>query len=78
MTREFEFYYPLNVNLLMERRVYVPFGLLGGEPGSRGENFLIKKDGSIINFGGKCCLQVEIGDVISINTPGGGGFGDKT
>ncbi len=78
IVRKLEFLKPLNVSLLTERRgPFAPFGLNGGQPGSLGQNTLLKADGSEgVELGGKAQIQVEPGDVLIIQTPGGGGFGD--
>jgi len=55
--------------------VTAPPGLMGGKPGQRGLNLIIRKDGKIINIGGKNSVEVVEGDAIRIMTPGGGGFG---
>ncbi|KAG7888502.1 hypothetical protein KL936_003714 [Ogataea polymorpha] len=78
-TREIEARVPLRVSILSERRIYHPYGMAGGEPGSRGENFWFRKqaDGEFVvtKMGGKEIIQVQPGDRVQINTPGGGGFG---
>jgi 5-oxoprolinase (ATP-hydrolysing) len=73
--REIEFLVPLKVAMLSERRVYAPYGLNGGGAGAKGKNILIKNDGSKINVGGKCQLDVQPGERLRILTPGGGGTG---
>lgn len=77
MEREIEFLEKLNATILSERRVFAPFGLEGGHNGLRGENLLIKRNGTIINLGSKNNMDVECGDKILIKTPGGGGYGKK-
>lgn len=75
--RRLEFLRPLRVSILSERRgPSFPFGLEGGEPGARGRNTL-QKAGSdeTTPLGGKVQLEVAAGDVLMIETPGGGGFG---
>lgn len=48
----------------------------GGDPGSRGLNTLtLKSDERTISLGGKNTIHVLPGDVLTILTPGGGGFG---
>ncbi len=78
MLRELEFLEPLNVAILSERRVFAPYGLAGGEPGGKGENVFIRKNGRQLNLGGKNEIRAEAGDAIRILTPGGGGFGKRT
>jgi len=75
LVREIEFLQPLNVAILSERRVFPPYGLAGGQPGSRGRNIFIAKNGRTLNLGGKNEIQAEVGDRIRILTPGGGGYG---
>ena len=75
LIREIEFLDHLNVAILSERRVFAPYGLAGGQPGKRGENLFLTKDGRTLNLGGKNEIRAEPGDVIRIATPGGGGYG---
>ncbi len=75
LVRELEFLEPLNVAILSERRVFPPYGLAGGEAGSRGENIFIRRDGHRLNLGGKNEIRARAGDSIRICTPGGGGYG---
>ena len=79
IVRTIEFLKPLRVSILSERRgPYAPFGLHGGEPGQLGRNTL-QRAGSTetVDLGGKVSLDVQAGDVLTIETPGGGGFGSK-
>lgn len=61
-------------SLITERRRHTPYGLAGGRPGSRGENVLIR-NGVEYPLPGKGTVQLHSGDVLSIRTPGGGGYG---
>jgi N-methylhydantoinase B len=62
------------VTLLSERRRMQPYGLAGGEPGLCGENYILRADQEI-HISGKGSLEIQAGDIISIRTPGGGGYG---
>jgi N-methylhydantoinase B len=62
------------VTLLTERRVGRPYGMCGGEPGVSGQNYLISKDEEK-SLPGKGTFPLSAGDIISIRTPGGGGYG---
>ncbi|MCH9046565.1 MAG: hydantoinase B/oxoprolinase family protein, partial [SAR324 cluster bacterium] len=73
--REIEFLKPMTAAIVSERRVFPPYGLEGGEPGLRGRNLLIRKNGQVINLGGKNEAPVEPGDRIRLETPGGGAYG---
>lgn len=76
--RELLFRKPVILSVLTERRVLKPYGMNGGEPGKRGLNLLIKTDGRIVNLGGKTAVPCDAGDMFSMKTPGGGGYGLKT
>ena len=65
------------LSILSERRKTAPYGLARGEPGKPGRNVLIR-DGEELELPGKVSRSLKAGDVISISTPGGGGFGEKT
>ncbi len=60
--------------LMTDRRTQPPYGLAGGEPGKVGKNFLIR-DGKRRALAGKVQLELKEGDVLSVQTPGGGGWG---
>ena len=72
--RELEVLVDCQVTLLTERRSFHPYGLAGGEAGMTGENVLIR-DGIGSLLPGKGTLDLKAGDILSIRTPGGGGFG---
>ncbi|MBS3744406.1 MAG: hydantoinase B/oxoprolinase family protein [Wenzhouxiangellaceae bacterium] len=70
LVREFEFLEPAQATLITERRVHAPWGLAGGENGQPGRNLL---DGT--ELPAKISVEVEAGQVLTIETPGGGGYG---
>jgi len=63
------------VTLLTERREGQPYGLNGGQPGISGQNVVIRDGGGIL-LPGKGSTDLVAGDILSIRTPGGGGFGN--
>lgn len=65
------------VTLLSERRERAPSGAQGGADGSTGQNVVIRGDDESV-VSGKVTLDAESGDVISIRSPGGGGWGIAT
>jgi len=75
LIREYLFKENLNLCVLTERRVFSPYGLEEGEPGSNGINTLITNDGLKINLGSKSEISVKQGDVFRLETPGGGAYG---
>lgn len=64
-------------SLLSERRTHAPYGLNGGGNGSMGDDKLLTDSGEI-DLPSKTSQVLHDGDVVSIRTPGGGGFGDAT
>jgi N-methylhydantoinase B/oxoprolinase/acetone carboxylase alpha subunit len=72
--REYEFLTPAQVTILSDRRLRGPYGLLGGEPGKPGKNLLFHGRHTT-NIPGKARFEVEPGDVLRIESPGGGGYG---
>jgi N-methylhydantoinase B len=64
------------VTLLTERRLQGPRGAQGGEDGATGENILIR-DGKEKPLPGKVTFDALAGDIISIRSPGGGGWGEE-
>jgi N-methylhydantoinase B len=62
------------VTLLTERRTHGPYGLAGGQNGTPGQNCILR-DGSEIPLPGKTTAELRAGDILSLRTPGGGGYG---
>jgi N-methylhydantoinase B/oxoprolinase/acetone carboxylase alpha subunit len=77
IVREYEFSVPAQVTIMSERRVFSPYGLCGGEPGSPGRNTLITRR-RVVRLKSKANFAVGPGDVLRIETPGGGGYGRRT
>ena len=75
LVRRYEFLAPVAVSVLSERRARAPYGLAGGGPGAPGRNRVERRDGSREELGGRASLRLEPGDRLSIETPGGGGYG---
>ncbi len=73
--RQIEFLTPLTVSLLTQRRTTRPWGLHGGQPGASGENLLSRHGQEPEVLTGCCQVSVGPGDVLTIRTPGGGGYG---
>ena len=73
--REYNFHDAATVSIVSERRRFAPWGLHGGESGTTGRNTLIRADGSISELGARAEVDVNSGDRVRIETPGGGGWG---
>ncbi len=76
LVREIELLNDSQVTLLADRRKLGPYGLSGGHPGAAGQAKLIRRNGSIEDLPGKCNREARAGDVVRIETPGGGGWGE--
>jgi 5-oxoprolinase (ATP-hydrolysing) len=78
LVRRVEFRTAMTANVLANHRRVAPFGLSGGEPGAPGRNSVrrrgaVESEALAATFG----LAVQPGDEIQIETPGGGGFGQR-
>ena len=74
IVREMEFLTPCDVTILSDRRERCPYGLRGGGEGATGRNTLVRR-GKTQNLAAKTRLDVRAGDVLRIETPGGGAWG---
>jgi 5-oxoprolinase (ATP-hydrolysing) len=68
----------MTVAILANSRKIAPFGMDGGQPGQSGRNTIARAGQRIEEFGSCAKMEVHCGDVIIIETPGGGGFGSET
>ncbi len=75
VVRRLRFLSPMEAALLSTRRTHAPQGLAGGGPGQPGRQALITAAGEVKDLPGCFSIQVEPGDAIEIQTPGGGGYG---
>jgi N-methylhydantoinase B len=72
--REIETLVPARMSLLADRRKRGPYGLFGGDDGKPGTAAIIR-DGNVGSIGSKGSWELQAGDRVRIETPGGGGFG---
>ncbi len=75
LIREYEFLEVVEVSLLTQHRVEAPYGMNGAEPGSKGEQWLVPRDGQKQKLPGITNFKAQKHDKLIIKTPGGGGFG---
>ncbi|PTM94484.1 hydantoinase B/oxoprolinase family protein [Streptomyces sp. VMFN-G11Ma] len=73
--RRIRFLEPMTVSTLSQHRRVRPYGMAGGEPGALGANRVERADGTVTALGGSDSADVGPGDVLVIETPGGGGYG---
>jgi len=84
IVRSYEMLSPATVTLLTERRRRAPWPLAGGRPGLTGRNLLVRADD--VGAAGplpqeipsKVRLDLQAGDRLTIETPGGAGWGAPT
>ena len=57
-------------SVISERRRHAPAGERGGEPGAPGRNLVNGEE-----LSAKAAVELAAGDVVRVETPGGGGFG---
>ncbi len=76
VVREIETLVPARMSLLSDRRKQRPYGLQGGEEGKSGTSEIIGA-GETREIASKGSYELEAGDRVRIETPGGGGWGRK-
>lgn len=75
VVRRLRFLEPATVSLLTQNRRVAPYALAGGEPGTVGRNSVERTDGTVEVLDPSCSVEVSPGDVVVVETPGGGGYG---
>ena len=74
IVREYEFLVPVDLTVISERRRFAPYGARGGGPAASGRNSVDSR-GRTRALGGKDNVKLGRGDVLRVETPGGGGYG---
>lgn len=67
----------MTVSLLTGHRRVPPYGMAGGSPGGPGANRVERADGAVEQLAGNDVVEVGAGDVLVVDTPGGGGYGPR-
>ena len=70
MVRQVRVLQPCMLSLVTDRRRVAPRGASGGGDGLPGRNLVNGEE-----VGSKVAMDLATGDVVRIETPGGGGFG---
>lgn len=78
LVREVELLREATVSLLAQRRRQGPPGAAGGEPGLPGEDHLTLPDGTRERLEGSFTRDLPAGSVLTLQTPGGGGWGEAS
>ena len=75
VVRQLRFLEPMQAVLLTGSRRVPPFGLAGGEAGCCGRNLLLKPHQSDQPLPGVAQVEIQAGEALRLETPGGGGYG---
>ncbi|WP_420127978.1 hydantoinase B/oxoprolinase family protein [Longimicrobium sp.] len=73
--RELTFLEPMSLSVLTQHRAKGPYGVAGGHPGAPGRQRVIRASGEVLELGSVDGTEVEAGDRLLLETPGGGGWG---
>ncbi|RJG21183.1 hydantoinase B/oxoprolinase family protein [Massilia cavernae] len=75
--RKVRFLEPMTAAILSNNRIHAPFGMAGGGEGAKGVNTVVRADGRIEHLAHIGKTDMQAGDVFVIETPGGGGYGER-
>ena len=64
------------LTIFSERSLIRPWGIAGGKEALPSEHYVIRSNGKVERLGSKGKTILNKGDIVVINTPGGGGYGD--
>jgi 5-oxoprolinase (ATP-hydrolysing) len=77
VVRKIRFRESMTVAILANSRRIAPFGVEGGEPGRVGKTTVVRAGQGMEDLGSCARTEVCCGDMIIVETPGGGGFGTR-
>lgn len=77
VVREFEFLAPLTLSLLTQHRTSGPYGMHGGAEGAPGRQTLLRPGQATEQLPPSISMPVVPGDRLRLETPGGGGWGQR-
>jgi len=75
--REITFLEPMSLSVLGQHRQEGPYGLQGGASGMPAEQVIARPNGETIELQSADTREVEPGDRLLLETPGGGGYGQS-
>ncbi|HEX2077273.1 MAG TPA: hydantoinase B/oxoprolinase family protein [Longimicrobium sp.] len=73
--RELTFLQPVSLSVLTQHRAEGPYGVDGGLPGAPGRQRVVRATGEVLELGSVDGTEMEPGDRLLLETPGGGGWG---
>jgi len=77
ITKKLVFDETVSLSVLTQQRNIGPYGLNRGEQGQPGKQYIIRKNGVREKLGSVDGAEIKPGDQLIIQTPGGGGFGER-
>lgn len=75
VSRAMRFLQPMSLSVLTQHRVESPYGMHGGGAGSRGRQLVTRASGQVISLRSVDGCEVGVGDLLLLETPGGGAWG---
>jgi 5-oxoprolinase (ATP-hydrolysing) len=75
VVRQFLFLEPVSLSILSQHRVEPPYGVAGGSAGALGKQMVKRSGGEVHELRGIDGCEIEPGDRLLLETPGGGGWG---
>jgi N-methylhydantoinase B len=76
LTRELRFLTDATLSIIGDREKFKPWGVDGGQDAAGCDFYALSPDGQRRPLGTKNITALKAGDLLSINTAGGGGYGD--
>ena len=73
--RKVRFLTEMTAGILSNRRHVSPYGISGGAAGKMGRNYVIKQDNTVEELDSQATVEMQPGEIVAIETPGGGGYG---
>jgi 5-oxoprolinase (ATP-hydrolysing) len=73
--RRIRFLRPMEAVIVASRRTVPPHGLEGGQDGAAGRQWVERVDGTVLTMRGSDRASLAPGDILGLETPGGGGWG---
>lgn len=77
VVRQFLFLQPVSLSILSQHRSEAPYGVAGGGPGAPGRQVVKRSGGEEEKLQGIDGCEIEPGDRLLLETPGGGGWGGE-
>ena len=73
--RKMKFREDVTLTILSQHRKIAPYGMEQGNPGAVGKQVVTRANGRKVVLNGIDTIEIKKGDTITIETPGGGGYG---